>query len=282
MRIKTAKPKAAPGATGDQQRAVAAGMQYKAAIDQSRNIHISASWRAAAEKQDTVALRSSDERFNLLIENGLDNISLVSAQGKLLWESPAVLRTLDYPPAEFIGNDLFQLVHPDDLPAVQKEYAALLKIPGSRTRAAFRLRHHDGTWRWVDAIATNLLEEPSVGALVLNYRDISDIKLAEQKLRESEEGFRGLYENASMGIYRTTPEGQILLANPALVKMVGYSSFQELARLNIEQDGVNFGYDRSKFREEIESKGEIQRPGNLMDPSGWHSRIPAGKRARHT
>jgi PAS domain S-box-containing protein len=77
-------------------------------------------------------------------------------------------------------------------------------------------------------------------------------------LREGEERFRTLYENAALGIYRTTPQGRVLLANPALVRMLGYSSFAELATRDLETDGFEPSYPRTRFIEMIEKDGTIK------------------------
>lgn len=76
-------------------------------------------------------------------------------------------------------------------------------------------------------------------------------------LGESEERFRSLYENSTVGIYRTTPAGRILLANPALVTMLGYASFDELANRDLEQTGFDPAYNRAQFVETIERDGQI-------------------------
>jgi PAS domain S-box-containing protein len=79
----------------------------------------------------------------------------------------------------------------------------------------------------------------------------------EEALRESEERFESLFENAVLGIYRTTPDGQILLANPALCKMLGCASLEELQQRNLETDGFHPAYPRSDYKKEIEKKGVI-------------------------
>ena len=87
---------------------------------------------------------------------------------------------------------------------------------------------------------------------------ITERKQTEEDLRKSEERFRSLYENATIGMYRTSPSGEIFLANPALVKMLGYSSFEALTRgRNLEQEGYEPGYERSQFRRQIEQFGEV-------------------------
>lgn len=95
-------------------------------------------------------------------------------------------------------------------------------------------------------------------------QDIPGHKLVEESLRENEERFRSLYENSTMGLYRTTPDGKIILANPTLVKMLGYSSFEELATRNLEKDGFEPTYERKLFFEQIEKDGEV-----IGLESGW-------------
>jgi PAS domain S-box-containing protein len=80
---------------------------------------------------------------------------------------------------------------------------------------------------------------------------------AEQALRESEERFRSLYENTTIGLYRTTPDGRILMANPAAVRMLGYHSFDELAQRDLEKGGFAPSYLRGEFRQQLESTGVV-------------------------
>lgn len=130
-------------------------------------------------KQIEAALENSEKRFRALIENGLDDISLLSADGKLLWESPSAIRNLGYQPNEFVGRNIFSIMHPDDLAPTQATYEEVLREPDGRKYGTFRLQRSDGTWRWMEAIATNMLHEPYVNAIVVNYRDITEQKEAE-------------------------------------------------------------------------------------------------------
>jgi len=98
----------------------------------------------------------------------------------------------------------------------------------------------------------------SIGGVIVYTEIITERKQTELALRESEERFRGLYENATVGIYRTTPDGQILLANPALVRMLEYSSFEELTRRNLNKKDYETGYERTQFMLQIEERGEVK------------------------
>ncbi len=210
-------------------------------------------------KQTEQALNDNEKRFNALLENGLDNISLLSADGALVWESPATIRTLDYKPDEFVGRNIFELLHPDDQERILDQFADLVQKPGSRERDSFRLRHADGSWRWVEAVVTNLLNEPSVNAMVVNYHDITGRKQAEEKVHDGEEQLRGIFENATIGIFQSTPEGRFLKVNPTMAKIYGYASPDEmLASITdiASQIYVNPS-DRENFIRPLIEKGEI-------------------------
>jgi two-component system, cell cycle sensor histidine kinase and response regulator CckA len=94
-------------------------------------------------------------------------------------------------------------------------------------------------------------------ATIAHGQDISERKKAEQALQESELRFRSLYENTTIGLYRTTPDGKIFMANPALVKMLGFQSFQELAERNLKKDNYEPSYQRNYFLELIERDGVV-------------------------
>ncbi len=93
---------------------------------------------------------------------------------------------------------------------------------------------------------------------IWTFRDITERKHAEDSLQESELRFRSLYENSTIGLYRTTPDGKIILANPTLVEILGYSSFEELAARNLEEEGFEPSYKRKHFIEKIELNGEVK------------------------
>jgi len=94
-------------------------------------------------------------------------------------------------------------------------------------------------------------------------RGLERVRLAEERqraekaLQESEERFKNIFEHSPIGIYQTTPNGCILVANPTLVHMLGYSSLEELAQRNLESEGYHPNHIRSDFKRRIESEGEI-------------------------
>ena len=87
--------------------------------------------------------------------------------------------------------------------------------------------------------------------------DITERKNAEDELKISEERYRNIFESAVIGIYRTTPDGKIIMANSTLIKLLGFESFEELAQRNLEAEGFEGDDERSKFRESIEKDGYV-------------------------
>ena len=96
-----------------------------------------------------------------------------------------------------------------------------------------------------------------VGIAIENASVHQALKRKQEALQESEEKYRRVFEDSLIGLYRTTPDGRILMANPALLKMLGYSSFDELSERNLEESGFGPEYPRSMFVDLIESKGEV-------------------------
>jgi PAS domain S-box-containing protein len=113
--------------------------------------------------------------------------------------------------------------------------------------------------RAFEAGATDYITKPiHWDVLYHRMRNLLRARQAEEALQESEERFRTFFESAPIGIYRTTPDGRLLLANPAAIRMLGYDSFEELAALDLEKESHQIGYSRREFRERIERDGEIR------------------------
>lgn len=143
--------------------------------------------RDISERQRAqAALEARERRFRALIENSADAITLVDRDGTITYDSPAAPKLLGYEPDELIGRRAFELFHPDDVPSNQALLQELIEKPGGRVSSEFRLRHKTEAWRWMEAVASNLLAEPSVQAIVVNYRDITERKQAERDLREAD------------------------------------------------------------------------------------------------
>jgi PAS domain S-box-containing protein len=135
-------------------------------------------------KQTEEAVKASEQRFRALTERSWDAVSLIAADGTILYDNPAAsTRILGYATGELVGQNAFERLHPEDLPAVSGLFSQLVQQPGSIVTTEFRYRHKDGSWRWIECAGTNLLSEPSVRAIVTNYRDITERRRAEEEIR---------------------------------------------------------------------------------------------------
>ena len=179
------------------------------------------------------ALKRSEERYRALTQNSSDLVTLMAATGVILYQSPAVERVLGYSPDELLGENAFDHVHPDDVRRAETTFAEGLKDPNRYPMLEYRFRRADGPWRWLESVGTNLLEDPAVGAYVVNSRDVTERKEAEEELRKSEERLRRLADSAFEGIL-ITDRGVILEANLALTDMLGYALAELVGRSALE------------------------------------------------
>ncbi len=168
------------------------------------------------------ARRQGEERFRALIEHGADAVALIGPDGTLLFASHSTERLLGFTPAELVGRPSSERVHPDDIPRVQAALAEIVTRPGAPLALGLRWRHKDGSWRHIDAVAVNRIAEPAVGAIVVNFRDVTERRQAEAALRESEERYRTLVEGVRDVIFALSPEGTITSLNPAFETITGW------------------------------------------------------------
>ncbi len=147
-------------------------------------------------KQAEEALLKSEKRFRALIENSFDAIALLATDGTVIYESPSTRRIGGYTPEERVGMNMFSLIHPDDQLYARREFANLLGKPGLAINVQARFASKDGSWRWLEGAATNLLDQPSVQAVVVNYRDVTERKRAEIEVQLLHSATQAIYEAA--------------------------------------------------------------------------------------
>jgi len=136
-----------------------------------------------AEKQVrlmTRELRDSEERFRTMTERMRDIFTILSPDGRALYVSPAVRDVLDYEPEKMMGKSLFDLLHPQDLDAVQYQFGQVVKGEEMVRPIEFRMRHNDGSWRMLEAFARNELANSAVAGIIVHSRDITEHKQSQQ------------------------------------------------------------------------------------------------------
>ena len=134
-------------------------------------------------KEVEEALRRSEERFRSLVHNASDIIVILEADGTIRYVSPAIERVLGLQPEDVVGKNAVAFVDPLDRNEAIRIFAEAKKEPGIRPPVEFRLRHENGNWRHLEINRSNLLDDPAVGGIVFNLRDVTDRKVAEEQLR---------------------------------------------------------------------------------------------------
>src|SRR5258706_13469585 len=143
-------------------------------------------------------LEQTEQQLRPLIENATDIITVLNGDGTRRYVSPSIERSLGYTPEELTGKNAFALVHPDDLPELQKLFVSGVTNPGLVVTKQFRIKAKNGSWRIHEATAHNLLNDPIVSGVVVNSRDITERKRLERRLTVQFEATRILAAAASL------------------------------------------------------------------------------------
>lgn len=143
------------------------------------------------------ALRHSEEYFRFMIENSSDMIVVLDADGTIRYTSPSIKHVAGYEPEDLIGKNAFDFVHPEETENTTNIFIEGLAIPGYTATLETRLQRKNGGWRYVELTGKNLLDEPAIEGIVLNFHDIDERIQAEKEIRESEEKFRTIFESAN-------------------------------------------------------------------------------------
>ncbi len=189
-------------------------------------------------KRAEEAARESAKRFRALIEHAFDVVLLLDRDCGVLYASPSVERVLGYPPRELVGRNALDLVHPDQLEDARNRFATALFSPGSVFTNDRLIQHKYGKSLWIETTMTNLLGEPSVRAIVVNLRDITGRKQAQEALRESEQRFRDYTETASDWFWESGPDHRFTVSSQAAAysRALGATRWELAADLDEEPE----------------------------------------------
>ncbi len=210
--------------------------------------------RIEAEAQ----VRDSEQRFRALVQHASDMTTVFDAEGRISYLSPSFARVTGVAPEEVIGEPALAAIHPDDLEQVRAAIAAARTQSGVHPPFLFRRRHRDGSYRVLEAVLTNLLDDPAVRGIVANSRDITERHAAEAALRLAESRYRGIFENAVEGIFETAVSGRVRSVNPALARMTGYATAHEmLTTLKTAADLYVNPEDRAEMLRRVAASGTI-------------------------
>jgi len=185
-------------------------------------------WRDITKRKKAEAeLRESEERYRIAIEHSNDGVAIISGQ-RGVYVNQRFLDILGYErPEQILKGPHLLGVHPDDREMVADYLRRRQRGDAAPVRYEFKGIRKDGTKLDLEASVTPITYRGKPASLAY-LRDITERKLAEAELRRSEEKYRKIFENAMEGIFQTTPEGRFLSVNPAMARMFGYESTEEI------------------------------------------------------
>jgi len=159
------------------------------------------------------------KHYQALIENAPDGIVLLNAEGKFNFASPSARRIFGYSPEDELIERPYELIHPDDLDKVQFNLSEIFADPSFVPTIEYRFHDKTGNWKWIETTFTNLLADPNVSSIVLNFRDITERKNAEKALQSSEEKYRSITENISDVVWVSDLDFKLSYLSPSATKM---------------------------------------------------------------
>ncbi|NQT73480.1 MAG: PAS domain S-box protein [Chloroflexi bacterium] len=181
-------------------------------------------------KKTEEALQANEERFRMLIENSSDGIILLDREGIISYQSPSCERLSGYTSDKAVGMPPAEFIHPDDVSDVYRVMGALIDSTEKTARMEIRFLYKDGSWCWVEAVATNLLDDPRINGIITNFRDITERKQAEAQLQDSEAQYRSIAETVIEGIYQVDAFGSYVFVNEAYARIMGYETEELLGK----------------------------------------------------
>jgi diguanylate cyclase (GGDEF)-like protein/PAS domain S-box-containing protein len=189
--------------------------------------------RAQAEEQ----LHERDALFRTMITNSSDILVIITAEGLARFVSPAVERVLGHRADELIGRNFLEVVHPDDLTRVAERFIEIVDNGHDGDPMVLRVRHANGEWRWVEAVGSNLLDDPSVNAILVNLREVTERLEAERAISVGRERYHQLVESIPDVVIRLDRSLRPVYGNSAALR------FRDAWREASNRDLVDFDRD---------------------------------------
>jgi PAS domain S-box-containing protein len=192
------------------------------------------------------------QRCQALIQHAFDVIVIVDADATILYASPSTYPILGHRPEDVIGWDGHEFLHPNDRAIVETVHDNIVRFGGSSAPAYLRLRHKNGDWRIVQMVAQNMLDDPSIGGIVVNWRDVTDYRRIQEKYEKS------FSCNPDSVTITTLAEGRFLVANEGFELHSGYSCEEVTGKTVYDFHLWKDPSDRDKLLSLIEEKRSVR------------------------
>ncbi|BBE16114.1 diguanylate cyclase/phosphodiesterase with PAS/PAC sensor(s) [Aquipluma nitroreducens] len=206
------------------------------------------------KKESERLLQESEEMHRTIFENNQATMLIIDPEsGDILEANNSAASYYGWSQAALTSMNIAQI----DTLSPEEIKLELTKL-GEKDQNYFQYIHRlaNGLERNVEVYSSRILRKGKTVLFSIIY-DITERKNAEEALKAAEERFRSVFENTMVGLYRTTPEGKIILANPALIKILGFNSFEELQKRNLENEGFDLEDLRKEFKKTIEKDGYV-------------------------
>jgi two-component system, cell cycle sensor histidine kinase and response regulator CckA len=191
--------------------------------------------RDITERQEAdLALARSERYFRALIENAVDAITIVNADASVRYSSPAIEHIIGYTPEERRGQSLFNIVHPDDAPLATEMFERVRNEANAAIESTLRARHRDGSYRTIRFRVRNLLADPAVAGIVINWHDITEMVAANELRRMREHFFRSIIERSSDILIVQDESRTVRYISPAFETLLGYKNEDLLGRTGMD------------------------------------------------
>ena len=202
-------------------------------------------------------------------------VTISDREGAIVYANPATERVSGYTPEEFVALDPFSRIHPEDRPRCKEVFEELANAPGLSISLEHRVRHKDGTWRWVEGTFSSLFDDPEVGGLLATVRDITERKRGEEALRLSEERYRVAVESADLGRWELVPKTGEFYTSATCNRHLGLPPDARPTHEGhfgtIHPDDHAMIYER--LRRAVEEGGEFEAEYRVPRPGGGVRRI---------
>lgn len=215
----------------------------------------------ADPQQVEAALVLSEEMFRAAFDRAPLGMALNSPDGRRLKVNRAFCQMLGYSEKVLLGLNPASIIHPDDQDALRLGIHRLVTGEIDRDFKEWRYIHADGHIVFADVSASAVRDAQRVlQYIVVQLEDVTERNRAREALREAEQKYRDIFENASEGIFQSTPDGQYIAANPALAQIHGFESPEELIRRrkDISRQVYIDPKGREEFKQLIEAQGFVR------------------------
>lgn len=199
----------------------------------------------------------AEQFFEILIQNSSDIILIVGTDGRIRYVNSAMANVLGYPPEDMVGRRVFEFTHPDDMAGARQTFEKAKNNSGTITGFGGRYRHANGSWVDLETKVTNLLNQPNIQGMLVNARDVTDRKKAEEALRLSEMRYHSMIEQAPDAIIIADSHYNITEVNANICALLGYSQEEFLNQNFLELFTSKEKTQASQLLQTLDESGKV-------------------------